>query len=30
VSLVTGTWVCIVEGGAWKLDRLEDEETQNL
>jgi len=30
VRLVTGTWVCIVEGGAWKLDRLEDEETQNL
>ena len=30
VRLVTGSWVCIVEGGTWKLDRLEDEETQNL
>lgn len=28
--LVTGTWACVVEGGAWKLDRLENEETQTL
>jgi eukaryotic-like serine/threonine-protein kinase len=25
--LVTGTWVCVDEGGEWKLDRLEDENT---
>jgi hypothetical protein len=23
--LVSGTWVCVVEDGEWKLDRLEDE-----
>jgi serine/threonine-protein kinase len=22
-EIVTGTWVCVVEGGEWKLDRLE-------
>ena len=28
--LVTGTWVCVNEGGEWKLDRLEDERTETL
>jgi eukaryotic-like serine/threonine-protein kinase len=26
-ELLSGTWVCVVEGGEWKLDRLENEET---
>ena len=24
-EVLSGTWVCVVEGGEWKLDRLEDE-----
>jgi tRNA A-37 threonylcarbamoyl transferase component Bud32 len=27
-ELLSGTWVCVVEGGKWKLDRLENESTQ--
>ena len=26
-EILSGTWVCVVEGGEWKLDRLENEET---
>ena len=26
--IVSGTWVCVVEGGEWKLDRLENRETE--
>jgi tRNA A-37 threonylcarbamoyl transferase component Bud32 len=26
-ELLSGTWVCVVESGEWKLDRLENEET---
>jgi eukaryotic-like serine/threonine-protein kinase len=26
-ELLSGTWVCVVEDGEWKLDRLENEET---
>jgi serine/threonine-protein kinase len=26
-ELLSGTWVCVVEDGQWKLDRLENEET---
>jgi len=26
-EVLSGTWVCVVEGGEWKLDRLEDERT---
>jgi eukaryotic-like serine/threonine-protein kinase len=26
-ELQSGTWVCVVEDGEWKLDRLENEET---
>jgi eukaryotic-like serine/threonine-protein kinase len=26
-ELLSGTWVCVVEGGEWKLDRLENEQT---
>ena len=26
-EILSGTWVCVVENGQWKLDRLEDEET---
>lgn len=26
-SILSGTWVCVNEGGEWKLDRLEDENT---
>ena len=26
-EVLSGTWVCVVEDGEWKLDRLEDEET---
>ena len=29
-ELLSGTWVCVVEGGEWKLDRLENERTQPL
>ena len=28
--LVSGTWVCVVEDGEWKLDRLEGESSGNL
>jgi eukaryotic-like serine/threonine-protein kinase len=27
-ELLSGTWVCVVENGKWKLDRLENETTQ--
>ena len=27
-ELLSGTWVCVNEGGEWKLDRLEDEDRQ--
>ena len=26
-ELLSGTWVCVNEGGEWKLDRLENEKT---
>ena len=26
-ELLSGTWICVVENGEWKLDRLEDERT---
>ena len=26
-EILSGTWVCVNEGGEWKLDRLEDEST---
>jgi eukaryotic-like serine/threonine-protein kinase len=26
-ELLSGTWICVVEGGEWKLDRLENERT---
>jgi eukaryotic-like serine/threonine-protein kinase len=26
-EVLSGTWVCVVEGGEWKLDRLQDERT---
>ena len=26
-ELLSGTWVCVNEGGEWKLDRLENERT---
>jgi eukaryotic-like serine/threonine-protein kinase len=26
-ELLSGTWVCVVEDGEWKLDRLENERT---
>jgi tRNA A-37 threonylcarbamoyl transferase component Bud32 len=29
-ELLSGTWVCVVENGEWKLDRLENERTQLL
>jgi len=29
-ELLSGTWVCIVEDGEWKLDRLENESLQPL
>ena len=29
-ELLSGTWVCVVENGEWKLDRLENETTQRL
>jgi hypothetical protein len=29
-ELLSGTWVCVVEDGEWKLDRLENEETVPL
>jgi len=29
-ELLSGTWVCVVEGGEWKLDRLENEKTVPL
>ena len=29
-ELLSGTWVCVVEEGEWKLDRLEDERTVRL
>jgi hypothetical protein len=29
-ELLSGTWVCVVEGGEWKLDRLENETVQPL
>ena len=29
-ELLSGTWVCVVEDGEWKLDRLEDESIQPL
>ncbi len=29
-ELVSGTWVCVVEDGEWKLDRLENESVQRL
>jgi serine/threonine-protein kinase len=29
-ELLSGTWVCVVEGGEWKLDRLENETTTPL
>jgi hypothetical protein len=29
-ELLSGTWVCVVEDGEWKLDRLENEDTVPL
>jgi len=29
-ELLSGTWVCVVEDGEWKLDRLENESLQPL
>ena len=29
-ELLSGTWICVVEDGEWKLDRLENETTQPL
>jgi hypothetical protein len=29
-ELLSGTWVCVVENGEWKLDRLENESVQTL
>jgi serine/threonine-protein kinase len=29
-ELLSGTWVCVVEDGEWKLDRLEDEMLQPI
>src|SRR5918992_1520049 len=29
-ELLSGTWVCVVEDGEWKLDRLENESVQPL
>ncbi len=29
-ELLSGTWVCVVENGEWRLDRLENEEAQPL
>jgi eukaryotic-like serine/threonine-protein kinase len=29
-EMLSGTWICVVEDGEWKLDRLEDEETTPL
>ena len=29
-ELVSGTWVCVVEDGEWRLDRLENERTVAL
>ena len=29
-ELLSGTWVCVVEDGEWKLDRLEGEERQTV
>jgi hypothetical protein len=29
-ELLSGTWVCVVENGEWKLDRLENETVQPL
>ncbi len=29
-ELLSGTWVCVNEGGEWKLDRLEGEERQTV
>jgi len=29
-ELLSGTWICVVEGGGWKLDRLENESVQLL
>ena len=26
-KLLSGTWVCVVENGEWKLDRLENQES---
>jgi serine/threonine-protein kinase len=28
--IVSGTWVCVVEDGEWKLDRLENESSGGL
>jgi hypothetical protein len=30
VSLLTGTWECVNEGGEWKLDRLMNQQVQAL
>jgi tRNA A-37 threonylcarbamoyl transferase component Bud32 len=29
-ELLSGTWMCVVENGEWKLDRLENESVQTL
>jgi serine/threonine-protein kinase len=29
-EVLSGTWVCVVEGGEWKLDRLKGEERQTV
>ena len=29
-ELLSGTWVCVVEDGEWKLDRLENETSDPL
>jgi hypothetical protein len=29
-ELLSGTWVCVVEDGEWKLDRLDNESVQTL
>ncbi len=30
LRLISGTWVCVNEDGEWKLDRLENEQTETL
>jgi len=29
-ELLSGTWVCVIEAGEWRLDQLENESVQTL